>query len=65
MISNIIIICCIRAIGILILNYSKILITRICYLPVVAKLAKEMGILTVGVVTKPFRFEAKARMTNA
>ncbi|MCD7835387.1 MAG: cell division protein FtsZ [Lachnospiraceae bacterium] len=33
--------------------------------PVVAKLAKEMGILTVGVVTKPFRFEAKARMTNA
>ena len=24
-----------------------------------------MGILTVGVVTKPFRFEAKARMTNA
>ena len=29
--------------------------------PVVAKLAKEMGILTVGVVTKPFRFEAKAR----
>lgn len=33
--------------------------------PVVAKLAKEMGILTVGVVTKPFRFEAKARMINA
>ena len=33
--------------------------------PVVAKLAKEMGILTVGVVTKPFRFEARARMTNA
>lgn len=33
--------------------------------PVVAKLAKEMGILTVGVVTKPFRFEAKTRMTNA
>ena len=33
--------------------------------PVVAKLAKEMGILTVGVVTKPFRFEAKARMVNA
>ncbi len=30
--------------------------------PVVAKLAKDMGILTVGVVTKPFRFEAKARM---
>ena len=30
-----------------------------------AKPAKEMGILTVGVVTKPFRFEAKARMVNA
>ena len=33
--------------------------------PVVAKLAKDMGILTVGVVTKPFKFEAKARMNNA
>jgi len=33
--------------------------------PIVAKLAKDMGILTVGVVTKPFRFEAKARMINA
>ncbi|MBR5577962.1 MAG: cell division protein FtsZ [Lachnospiraceae bacterium] len=33
--------------------------------PVVAKVAKEMGILTVGVVTKPFRFEARARMNNA
>ncbi len=34
--------------------------------PVIAAgLAKEMGILTVGVVTKPFRFEAKTRMTNA
>ena len=33
--------------------------------PVVAKLAKEMGILTVGVVTKPFKFEAKVRMQNA
>jgi len=33
--------------------------------PIVARLAKEMGILTVGVVTKPFRFEAKARMVNA
>lgn len=33
--------------------------------PVVAKIAKEMGILTVGVVTKPFRFEARTRMTNA
>ena len=33
--------------------------------PIVAGMAKEMGILTVGVVTKPFRFEAKTRMTNA
>ena len=33
--------------------------------PVVAGLAKQMGCLTVGVVTKPFRFEAKTRMTNA
>ncbi len=33
--------------------------------PVVAKLAKDMGILTVGVVTKPFGFEAKARMDKA
>jgi len=33
--------------------------------PVVARIAKEMGILTVGVVTKPFRFEARTRMTNA
>ena len=33
--------------------------------PVVAKLAKEMGILTVGVVTKPFSFEARTRMDNA
>lgn len=33
--------------------------------PIVAKLAKDMGILTVGVVTKPFRFEARTRMTNA
>ena len=33
--------------------------------PVVAGIAKEMGCLTVGVVTKPFRFEAKTRMLNA
>lgn len=33
--------------------------------PVIAKIAKDMGILTVGVVTKPFRFEAKQRMKNA
>ena len=33
--------------------------------PIIAKIAKDMGILTVGVVTKPFRFEAKQRMKNA
>lgn len=33
--------------------------------PVVAKLAKEMGILTVGVVTKPFLFEGARRMRTA
>ena len=33
--------------------------------PVVAKIVKEQGILTVGVVTKPFKFEAKKRMINA
>ncbi|MBO6016016.1 MAG: cell division protein FtsZ [Lachnospiraceae bacterium] len=33
--------------------------------PVVARAAKEKGILTVGVVTKPFRFEARTRMENA
>lgn len=33
--------------------------------PVVAAISKEMGILTVGVVTKPFRFEARTRMANA
>ncbi|MBQ8189765.1 MAG: cell division protein FtsZ [Lachnospiraceae bacterium] len=33
--------------------------------PVVAQIAKEMGILTVGVVTKPFKFEARTRMENA
>ncbi len=33
--------------------------------PVVARIAKDMGILTVGVVTKPFKFEAKQRMLNA
>ena len=33
--------------------------------PVVAEIAKEMGILTVGVVTKPFIFEGKPRMNNA
>ena len=33
--------------------------------PVIAKIAKDLGILTVAVVTKPFRFENKARMNNA
>lgn len=33
--------------------------------PVVAQIAKQMGILTVGVVTKPFNFEGKKRMINA
>ena len=33
--------------------------------PVVAKAANEMGILTVGVVTKPFAFESKRRMEQA
>jgi cell division protein FtsZ len=33
--------------------------------PVIAKIAKDMGILTVGVVTKPFDFEGKRRMANA
>ena len=33
--------------------------------PVIARIAKDLGILTVGVVTKPFRFEAKVRMQNA
>lgn len=33
--------------------------------PVVAKIAKDMGILTVAVVTKPFMFEGRKRMQNA
>lgn len=33
--------------------------------PVIARLAKEMGILTVGVVTKPFDWEGGRRMQNA
>lgn len=33
--------------------------------PVIAGIAKEMGILTVGVVTKPFHFEGTVRMKNA
>ena len=33
--------------------------------PVIARVAKEMGILTVGVVTKPFDWEGSRRMSNA
>ncbi|HEX5373043.1 MAG TPA: cell division protein FtsZ [Aquabacterium sp.] len=33
--------------------------------PVIARVAKEMGILTVGVVTKPFEFEGNRRMKQA
>ena len=33
--------------------------------PVVAEIAKEMGILTVGVVTTPFNFEGKRRLQSA
>lgn len=34
-------------------------------LPVIAEMAKEMGILTIGIVTKPFKFEGKTRLRNA
>lgn len=34
-------------------------------MPVVAEIAKELGVLTVGVVTKPFGFEGRTRMKNA
>ncbi len=33
--------------------------------PIVANAAKEMGILTIGVVTKPFTFEGKKRLSHA
>ena len=33
--------------------------------PIIAEIAMSMGILTIGIVTKPFRFEAKMRMENA
>ena len=33
--------------------------------PVIAQIAREMGILTVGVVTRPFSFEGKQRARNA
>jgi len=33
--------------------------------PVVAKIARDLGILTIGIVTKPFAFEGKRRMDQA
>ena len=33
--------------------------------PVVARIAKELGVLTVGIVTKPFKFEGARRMAQA
>lgn len=33
--------------------------------PVITKIAKDMGILTIGIVTKPFKFEGKKRMIRA
>lgn len=33
--------------------------------PVVAEIAREMGVLTIGIVTKPFAFEGKRRMEQA
>ncbi len=33
--------------------------------PVIAQVAKDMGMLTIGVVTKPFKFEGKKRMDQA
>ena len=34
-------------------------------LPIIAQVAREMGILTIGIVTKPFKFEGKTRLNNA
>ena len=33
--------------------------------PIVAEIAREMGILTIGIVTKPFQFEGNRRMAQA
>ncbi len=33
--------------------------------PVIAKIAKELGVLTIGIVTRPFSFEGKKRKMNA
>lgn len=34
-------------------------------LPVIAEVAREMGILTIGIVTRPFKFEGRTRANNA
>ncbi|MBP3502473.1 MAG: cell division protein FtsZ [Clostridia bacterium] len=34
-------------------------------LPIIAEMAKNMGILTIGIVTKPFKFEGRTRLKNA
>lgn len=34
-------------------------------LPVIAEMAKQMNILTIGIVTKPFKFEGRTRLKNA
>ncbi|MBO5349163.1 MAG: cell division protein FtsZ [Clostridia bacterium] len=34
-------------------------------LPVIAEMAKKMNILTIGIVTKPFKFEGRTRLKNA
>ena len=39
--------------------------TGTCAAPVVAEIAREAGVLTVGVVTKPFGFEGRKRMAQA
>ena len=41
------------------------MVARVWPAPVIAKAAKEKGILTVAVVTKPFDFEGKKRMEVA
>ena len=33
--------------------------------PIIAKIAKEMGVLTVGIVTMPFQFEGRMRSKQA
>ncbi len=33
--------------------------------PIVAEVARDLGVLTVGIVTKPFKFEGRRRMEQA